>query len=65
MMNMESESGIGIQKGKRVMNTFSVKNKVMVITGGTNGIGRGLTDYFVEQGHRSLPSGAGRRRYKG
>lgn len=32
------------------MNTFSLEGKVMVITGGTRGIGRGLTDYFVEQG---------------
>ena len=32
------------------MNTFSLKDRVMVITGGTNGIGRGLTDYFTEQG---------------
>ena len=32
------------------MNTFSIDGKVMVITGGTNGIGRGLVDYFVEQG---------------
>ena len=32
------------------MNTFSVEGKIMVITGGTNGIGRGLVDYFVEQG---------------
>lgn len=31
------------------MNTFSLEDKVMVITGGTNGIGRGLVDYFVEQ----------------
>jgi NAD(P)-dependent dehydrogenase (short-subunit alcohol dehydrogenase family) len=31
------------------MNTFSLKDKVMVITGGTNGIGRGLVDYFIEQ----------------
>lgn len=32
------------------MNTFSLEGKVMVITGGTNGIGRGLVDYFQEQG---------------
>lgn len=32
------------------MNTFSLENKVMVITGGTNGIGRGLVDYFIQQG---------------
>lgn len=32
------------------MNDFSLKGKVMVITGGTNGIGRGLVDYFIEQG---------------
>ena len=32
------------------MNTFSVEGKIMVITGGTNGIGRGLGDYFGEQG---------------
>lgn len=32
------------------MNTFSLEGKVMVITGGTNGIGRGLVDYFTEQG---------------
>ena len=31
------------------MFTFPLKNKVMVITGGTNGIGRGLVDYFIEQ----------------
>lgn len=32
------------------MNTFNIKNKVMVITGATRGIGRSLVDYFVEQG---------------
>ena len=32
------------------MNTFSVKDKVIMITGGTAGIGRGLVDYFLEQG---------------
>ena len=32
------------------MNTFSIEGKIMVITGGTNGIGKGLVDYFVEQG---------------
>lgn len=32
------------------MNTFSLEGKIMVITGGTNGIGRGLVDYFMEQG---------------
>lgn len=32
------------------MNTFSLQGKVMVITGGTNGIGRGLVDYFIDQG---------------
>lgn len=32
------------------MNTFSLEGKIMVITGGTNGIGRGLTDYFMDQG---------------
>lgn len=32
------------------MNTFSIEGRVMVITGGTNGIGRGLVDYFTEQG---------------
>lgn len=32
------------------MNTFSLKGKIMVITGGTNGIGRGLVDYFRAQG---------------
>lgn len=32
------------------MNTFSLEGKIMVITGGTNGIGKGLVDYFVEQG---------------
>lgn len=32
------------------MNTFSLQGKIMVITGGTNGIGRGLVDYFVDQG---------------
>lgn len=32
------------------MNTFPLEGKIMVITGGTNGIGRGLVDYFVEQG---------------
>ncbi|MEA4970175.1 MAG: SDR family oxidoreductase [Candidatus Pelethousia sp.] len=31
------------------MNTFSLKDKVIVITGGTGGIGRGLVDYFIEQ----------------
>lgn len=31
------------------MNIFSLAGKVMVVTGGTNGIGRGLVDYFVEQ----------------
>ena len=32
------------------MDTFSLKGKIMVITGGTGGIGRGLVDYFYEQG---------------
>lgn len=32
------------------MNTFSLEGKIMVVTGGTNGIGKGLVDYFVEQG---------------
>ena len=32
------------------MNTFSIDGKIMVITGGTNGIGKGLVDYFVAQG---------------
>ena len=32
------------------MNTFSIEGKIMVITSGTNGIGKGLVDYFVEQG---------------
>lgn len=32
------------------MNTFDLKGKKMVITGGTNGIGRGLVEYFAEQG---------------
>lgn len=32
------------------MDAFNLKNKVMVITGGTRGIGRGLVNYFVEQG---------------
>ncbi len=40
------------------MNTFSVKDRVMVITGGTNGIGRGLTDYFVEQGAQVIALGS-------
>ena len=39
------------------MNTFSLKDKVMVITGGTNGIDRGLVDYFTEQGD-SLTDGS-------
>lgn len=39
------------------MNTFSLKDKVMVITGDTNGIGRGLVDYFTEQGD-SLTDGS-------
>lgn len=29
---------------------FSLEGKVMVITGGTRGIGRGLVDYFVQRG---------------
>lgn len=32
------------------MNAFDLQGKTMVITGGTNGIGRGLTEYFAEQG---------------
>ena len=40
------------------MNTFSLKDKVMVITGGTGGIGRGLTDYFVEQGVKVIALGS-------
>lgn len=31
------------------MNPFDLSNKVMVITGGTNGIGRGLATYFAKQ----------------
>lgn len=31
------------------MNTFSLKDKVIMITGGTAGIGRGLVDYFIDQ----------------
>ena len=41
MIEMEPETGNGTYKEKRFMNTFSVKDRVMVITGGTNGIGRG------------------------
>lgn len=40
------------------MNTFSLDGKIMVITGGTNGIGRGLVDYFVEQGCRVIAIGS-------
>ncbi|MCR5371095.1 MAG: SDR family oxidoreductase [Clostridium sp.] len=40
------------------MNTFSLKDRVMVITGGTNGIGRGLADYFTEQGVRVVALGS-------
>lgn len=32
------------------MNTFDLSGKIMVITGGTNGIGRGLVEYFAGQG---------------
>lgn len=39
-------------------NTFSLEGKVMVITGGTRGIGRGLVDYFVEQGVRVIALGS-------
>jgi NAD(P)-dependent dehydrogenase (short-subunit alcohol dehydrogenase family) len=31
------------------LNTFSLKNKNMVITGGTHGIGHGLVNYFIDQ----------------
>ena len=45
------------REGRFRMNTFSLKDKVMVITGGTNGIDRGLVDYFTEQGD-SLTDGS-------
>ena len=32
------------------MNAFDLDGKTMVITGGTNGIGRGLVEYFAKQG---------------
>jgi len=32
------------------MNEFDISGKVMVITGATSGIGRGLVDYFVDHG---------------
>lgn len=32
------------------MNEFDISDKVMVITGATSGIGRGLVDYFVDHG---------------
>lgn len=32
------------------MNTFDMNGKTMIITGGTNGIGRGLVEYFASQG---------------
>lgn len=40
------------------MNTFPISGKTMVITGGTNGIGRGLVDYFVEQGVKVVAIGS-------
>ena len=40
------------------MNTFSLEGKIMVITGGTNGIGRGLVDYFVEQKAKVIAIGS-------
>jgi NAD(P)-dependent dehydrogenase (short-subunit alcohol dehydrogenase family) len=40
------------------MYTFSLKDKVMVITGGTNGIGRGLVDYFIDQGVKVAATGS-------
>lgn len=32
------------------MNPFDLSGKKMVVTGGTNGIGRGLVEYFLKQG---------------
>lgn len=32
------------------MNEFDISGKVMIITGATSGIGRGLVDYFVDHG---------------
>lgn len=32
------------------MSVFDLQDKVMVITGGANGIGRGLVSYFIKQG---------------
>lgn len=40
------------------MNDFSLMGKTMIVTGGTNGIGRGLVDYFYEQGVKVIALGS-------
>ena len=40
------------------MNEFDLTDRVMVITGATSGIGRGLVDYFVDHGARVAAVGS-------
>jgi NAD(P)-dependent dehydrogenase (short-subunit alcohol dehydrogenase family) len=40
------------------LNTFSLQGKKIVITGGTHGIGRGLVDYFIDQGAEIAATGS-------
>ncbi|MDR2514135.1 MAG: SDR family oxidoreductase [Christensenellaceae bacterium] len=36
------------------MNTFSMEGKIVIVTGASRGIGRGLVSYFIKQGARVL-----------